>query len=102
MVQSDVLCTPSIWPENSPGVVIQALGLGLPVLGSDIGGIPELIEHDKNGLLVAANDPAKWETALKSILDNPKQLEKWSDYAKANAQKFDQDALGRKILALLV
>ena len=30
MVNSDVLCTPSIWAENSPGVVIQALELGLP------------------------------------------------------------------------
>ncbi len=34
MVDSDLLCVPSIWFENWPGVVIQALGLGLPVLGS--------------------------------------------------------------------
>jgi len=45
MANSDVLCVPSIWIENSPGVVIQALGIGLPVLGSDRGGITSLVRH---------------------------------------------------------
>jgi glycosyltransferase involved in cell wall biosynthesis len=100
MARSDVLCTPSIWPENSPGVVIHALELGLPVLGSDIGGIPELIDYDKNGLLIRPNDPEAWQQAIRSILDNPTQLETWGAYAKANTEKFDQDINGRKILTL--
>ncbi len=101
MVQSDVLCIPSIWAEPLGNVVVQALVLGLPALGSDIGGIPELIDHDKNGLLLPPNDPKAWQQAIRSILDNPTQLKTWGAYAKANAGKFDEDANGRKILALV-
>lgn len=41
---------PSEWYENNPLSVIEALCLGTPVLGARIGGIPELIEEDVNGM----------------------------------------------------
>jgi glycosyltransferase involved in cell wall biosynthesis len=98
MVRSDVLCTPSIWAEPLGGVVVQAVLIGLPVLGSDIGGIPELIDHDKSGLLIPANDSTAWEAAIRSVLDVPAQLVAWGSYAKANSQKLDQDINGQKII----
>ena len=98
MVNSDLLCIPSIWAENSPGVVIHALSLGLPVLGSDKGGIPELIEDQKNGLLVPPGDVAAWRDALRGIFDAPARLREWSAFAAAHAQKFDADYLGNEIL----
>ena len=98
MVNSDVLCVPSIWAENSPGVVIHALGLGLPVIGSDKGGIPELVEHNKNGMLVPPNDVTAWQNALESIFINPSMLVDWRIYAVQNTHQFDQDYLGNKIL----
>jgi glycosyltransferase involved in cell wall biosynthesis len=42
---------PSEWYENNPLSVIESLCLGTPVLGANIGGIPELIEENRNGLL---------------------------------------------------
>ena len=42
---------PSIWLENFPYTVMESMASGKPVIGSKIGGIPELIEHGKNGLL---------------------------------------------------
>lgn len=98
IVNSDVLCIPSIWAENSPGVVIQALGLGLPVIGSDKGGIPELVEDGKNGRLVPAGDAAAWEAALGEVLKNPALLAPWRHYALEHTYKFDQDYLGQKLL----
>jgi len=47
---------PSVWYENNPLSVIESLCMGTPVLGANIGGIPELINAD-NGLLFAPNDP---------------------------------------------
>lgn len=41
---------PSEWYENNPLSVIESLCLGTPVLGARIGGIPELIEEDVNGM----------------------------------------------------
>lgn len=99
MAQSDVLCTPSIWLENSPGVVIHALSQGLPVLGSDIGGIPELITDRKNGRLITANDSAAWESSILEILNNPSLLKEWGNYAKSDAIRFKQETNGAKILA---
>jgi glycosyltransferase involved in cell wall biosynthesis len=48
----DVLVVPSLWLENSPLVIHEALMAGVPVVGSEIGGIPGLIRHEVNGLLV--------------------------------------------------
>lgn len=99
MATSDMLMIPSIWLENSPGVVIQALGVGLPVMGSDKGGIPELVSHGVNGLLVPPGDVEAWRNAIRGVLDNPAQLEAYRQNAGSRAAEFDQDYLARKVLA---
>jgi glycosyltransferase involved in cell wall biosynthesis len=99
MMNSDVLCIPSIWLENSPGVVIHALSIGLPVVGSDTGGIPEYVQHDENGLLVAPGDVSAWRAALAHVLGNKSALARWRQFATANASRFDQDVIGRQIVA---
>ena len=102
MINSDVLCIPSVWAENSPGVVIHALGLGLPVIGSDKAGIPELVEHEVNGLLALPGDLVAWQTEMERVLRDPSCLAPWRDYALANAHKFDQDYLGARILEFVL
>ena len=52
MVDSDIMCVPSIWAENSPGVVVHANQVALPTLGSRKGGIPELVDDGATGALV--------------------------------------------------
>ena len=98
MLNSDVLCVPSVWFENSPGVLIQALGLGLPVLGSNIGGIPELVEHARNGLVLPAGDVEAWRSALEGIVQDRERLNGWRSYALAHSAHFEQDYLGRLTL----
>ena len=102
MEQSDVLCIPSIWLENSPGVVIHALSQGLPVIGSSKGGIPELVSHNDNGLLVPAGDIPAWTAAFRMILDNPKRIDEWRANIGRSSDRFDQETLGRKILAFML
>jgi len=94
MFNSDVLCVPSVCFDNSPGVLIQALGLGLPVLGSNVGGIPELIEHGQNGLVLPPGEVEAWRSALADILEHPEKLRGWRSHALANSHRFDQDYLG--------
>jgi glycosyltransferase involved in cell wall biosynthesis len=101
MVSSDLLCIPSVWFENSPGVVIQALGLGLPVMGSDVGGIPELVEADRNGCLVPPGDGPAWQAALEQVLSDPARLARWRAYALENAHRFDQDYIGNETLRFI-
>ncbi len=52
----DVLVLPSVWPENSPLVIREAFLAGVPVVASRIGGIPELVQHEVNGLLFSPGD----------------------------------------------
>lgn len=97
MVNSDVLCVPSIWAEVLGGVIVHALSQGLPVLGSDMGGIPELIDHRKNGMLLPAGDRDAWAAALGEIMDNPSLLQSWREYARADTHRFDPDYLAGQI-----
>lgn len=53
---TDVLVVPSIWYENTPLVILEALASQTPVIASRIGGIPELIQDGVNGLLFQPND----------------------------------------------
>jgi glycosyltransferase involved in cell wall biosynthesis len=102
MAVADLLCVPSLWRENWPGVVVQALGLGLPVLGSRIGGIPELVEPNGNGDLVPPGDRDAWVAALRRVAVSPDLLAMWRANAEAARGRFDQGALGRRILDFMV
>lgn len=101
MAASDVLCIPSIWAENSPGVAINALGRGLAIIGSDKGGIPELVQHEENGLLVRAGDITAWANALERILRDPAKLAAMRDNALQRARAFEPAALGDKLLGFM-
>ncbi len=52
----DVLVVPSRWYENTPLVVYSAFASGTPVIATDLGGLSEVVEHDKNGLLFRVED----------------------------------------------
>jgi glycosyltransferase involved in cell wall biosynthesis len=52
----DVLAVPSLWAENFPGVLVQALGNGVPAIGFDIGGTPEIIQDGITGIVVPVGD----------------------------------------------
>ncbi len=62
---------PSVWYENCPFSVMESIMYGTPVVGADIGGIPELIDEGKTGFLFKAGDPASLEEAIKKITEKP-------------------------------
>lgn len=66
-----VMAVPSRWHENQPMIVLEAFACGLPVVGSDLGGIPELIEPGVDGELAPADDAPAWRAALDGILAHP-------------------------------
>lgn len=72
----DVLVVPSIWPENSPLVIREAFLAGIPVVASRLGGLPEIVEHEQNGLLFAPGDRDDLQRALQRVIDEPQLLER--------------------------
>jgi glycosyltransferase involved in cell wall biosynthesis len=84
----DVTIVPSIWYENFPGVIIESFAFGVPVIGSNIGGIPEMIIEGVNGVLF---DPYKEGDLEEKMLKFESEISDWrnkSEIIKQNAQKF--------------
>lgn len=71
MLAASVVVVPSRWYENQPMVVLESLARGVPVVGSDLGGMPELIEPGETGDLVPPNDPKALAAALRPYISEP-------------------------------
>ena len=59
------------WDGGFDPVFAQALATGLPIVGSNVGGIPELVHHGRNGLLVPPRHPLALAAAIRHLADHP-------------------------------
>lgn len=71
----DVVVVPSIWPETFNHVIREAFIAGIPVVASDIGAIPEIVQNEVNGLLFPAGDSPALQHCLQRLLEQPELLE---------------------------
>ncbi|MBI1792906.1 MAG: glycosyltransferase [Chloroflexi bacterium] len=78
----DALVVPSLWHENSPLVVYSAQFAKCPVIASNMEGMSEIVEHNKNGLLFEAGNVAELTKTIETILDNMDLLQIMSNNAK--------------------
>ena len=67
----DCIVVPSIWVENSPLVIHEALQLRIPVITADTGGMAEYIHHEINGLLFAHRNIQSLATQMQRLVDYP-------------------------------
>lgn len=68
LAAADLLVVPSIWWENSPLTILEALAAGVPVVASAIGGVPELLEEGVTGRLVPPGDAVALGAALREVV----------------------------------
>ena len=66
----DFLAVPSQCLETGPMVVLEAFAAGIPVIGSDLGGIAELVKDGVNGLLVEAASPDAWSATFRRLCED--------------------------------
>ena len=79
--QTNVFVIPSICYDNSPLVIYESFSTGTPVIGSNIGGIPELVMEDYNGFLFESNNPESLKKKLVKVIKNKELLKKLEDNA---------------------
>jgi glycosyltransferase involved in cell wall biosynthesis len=72
----DAVVVPSIWYENSPFVIQEAQAARVPVIGSRLGGIPELVIDGHDGLLFEPGDARDLAKQLRRLLDEPTLLDR--------------------------
>jgi glycosyltransferase involved in cell wall biosynthesis len=68
---ASVVAVPSRWYENMPITVLEAFAAGVPVVASDLGGLPELIDDGGDGFLVPPDEPGILAEALTSLAADP-------------------------------
>jgi L-malate glycosyltransferase len=66
----DLLVVPSV-SESLPNVILEAMAAGVPVVASRVGGVPEVIEHEKTGLLVPPSDDLQLAEAIERFVCQP-------------------------------
>jgi glycosyltransferase involved in cell wall biosynthesis len=67
---ADIFVYPS-YHEGMPMAVIEAMACGLPIIATQVGGLPDLVFPDVNGLLVPAGQPDQLASAIRQLIDDP-------------------------------
>jgi glycosyltransferase involved in cell wall biosynthesis len=88
--------------DNTPISVLEAMACGLCVVSTNVGGIPYLLEHEQDTLLVPSDDPAAMATAVRRLLTEPDLAERLSRNARQKAEQFDWSIVLPQWEALLI
>ena len=83
----DVLVFPSVAPEASPLTLLEAMGLGKPVIASNIGGISEIVDDGETGLLVDPGRPDQIAEGILYLLSHPEEVMRIAHNARERAQR---------------
>jgi glycosyltransferase involved in cell wall biosynthesis len=84
---TDILLLPS-YDECMPVSVLEAMSYGVPVITTPVGGIPEIIQNEHNGLLVTPGNHAELDQALKKLISNAELRQKMSANNLVDIQEF--------------
>ena len=71
MAMSNTIITPTFYREGIPRTLLEAAATGLPLIGTDMPGVREVIRHDKNGILIPTRDSKALANAVETLANNP-------------------------------
>jgi glycosyltransferase involved in cell wall biosynthesis len=93
---SDVLCLP--YKETSQSaVLLNAFGFGMPVVVTDVGGLPDMVEEGQNGYIVPPNNPPALANALTELCTDDHRLQQFSEHSLYLArEKYSWEAVARQ------
>lgn len=91
---TDVLILPSIWPENQPVSITEAMAARIPVIASNIGGIPELVEDEKTGYLFEAGNAEQLAQKMSKFILHPDKLKVFGENAR---KKIEIDTIENQV-----
>ncbi|MFH6769629.1 glycosyltransferase family 4 protein [Gaetbulibacter aquiaggeris] len=87
--------------DNMPVSVIEAMALGLPIISTNVGGLPFLINHNEDGILVNRDDVSEFVDAIKEIRSCPDKAIKLAQNARRKVEGYDWDKIKSQWISLL-
>jgi glycosyltransferase involved in cell wall biosynthesis len=98
----DAVVVPSLWPEPFPYVALEAQLFGRPVIASNAGGLPEIVEHEKTGWLFRPAEQKALTALLEQLLLIPKaELRNIGLRARIHSSRFVQADPIRELVSIL-
>lgn len=95
--QSDILVVCS-QHESLPMVIAESMAAGKTVVASAVGGIPEMIDHDKNGYLFNLTQPTQLEDILTDLHGNNKKIKKIGNQARIKASRYQNETVAKETI----
>ncbi|MCM8569230.1 glycosyltransferase family 4 protein [Gramella jeungdoensis] len=75
--------------DNTPISLLESMALGLPVVSTNVGGIPYMIDDKKNGILVEPENPKEMAIAISDLIQDPQLAETLSCNARREVEEYD-------------
>jgi glycosyltransferase involved in cell wall biosynthesis len=97
---ADASVLPSLW-ENFPHTLVEALGVGTPVIATRVGGVPEVVEDGVNGLLVPPGDRAALADAIQRFAGDGELRGRLAAAAAPSVARYAPDAVYGELERLL-
>lgn len=94
---ANLLLLPTSYREGYPGIIIEAMSVGVPALTTRVGGIPEIVESGKNGILVEAGNRDEIRNAILSVTQESYR-EMSQGALRRFAEYFESKATNHRIL----
>jgi glycosyltransferase involved in cell wall biosynthesis len=96
---ASIFATAPVWNDPSPLTTYEAAACGLPIVSTRSGGIPEIVEHGRSGLLVERSDAQALADAILQLLSNPDQRDSMAQAALERAStRFSWDRIADDLL----
>jgi len=89
---------PSEWYEHFPIVLLEAFAFGKPVIASDIGNMPLIVENDKSGYHFKAGDVYDLVEKVRTLAENPSEIVRMGQYARNKVESNYTPEINYKIL----
>lgn len=99
-IKSYLVAIPSIWMENCPLVALEAMASGKAIVASRIGGLTDIVENEKTGLLVTPNNTKELADAIIRLLENPSLTLQMGQAARERSAQYNFDIYLSKLIEL--
>ena len=101
LAKSDIMCYPSFYREGLPKCLLEAAAAGLPIITTDSIGCRDVVEPDKNGLLVPPHSPIAIANALERLINDKNLRERMGIVSRKKAeQEFNVEEVANKHITI--